>query len=323
MPGERDRGQPQARRPSLRALVEARQRRHPRARSPRPRAGPSSRPAEKRRSVPRSSVSSPASRRRCRASCGVLAGCQHDAQRRAASAARNRSSHAQRVDRAKLVQVVDHQHGRLLQRAEVGQQLLDHRLALEGRRRIDPLAPTRPLRRARRSRSARTAARPARPARPTPSPPGPRAPSPRSTSAAGPSCRCRPARRPAPPRPRRARQPLEQPAAMDHPSSGNDRRRAGLAGWDPSLDHAWHVRWLAVGNGVRKASHMSPANRPKSHLIDSSVMTGKPTPRDTAGAPPADRHARRREHPPQAARRRARAVRPPGHRQHADQRDHR
>ena len=71
--GQRDRRQPQARRPSLRAFVQrakrlASERAIPPALSS---ARVSSR--EKRRSAPRSSVSSPASRRRCRPSAGPRA----------------------------------------------------------------------------------------------------------------------------------------------------------------------------------------------------------------------------------------------------------
>ena len=45
----------------------------------------------------------------------------------------------QRFRRAQLVQIVDHQYDRLLERVQVGQQPLDNRLAVEGRRGADPL----------------------------------------------------------------------------------------------------------------------------------------------------------------------------------------
>ena len=45
----------------------------------------------------------------------------------------------QRFRRAQLVQIVDHQHDRLLERVQVGEQPLDDRLAAEGRRGADPL----------------------------------------------------------------------------------------------------------------------------------------------------------------------------------------
>lgn len=51
----------------------------------------------------------------------------------------------ERIGRAQLVQIIDHQHARSLKRSEVGQQAPNHRLAVEVRRRAEllhePVAP--------------------------------------------------------------------------------------------------------------------------------------------------------------------------------------
>ena len=232
MPSERDRGQPQARRPSLGALVEAR---HAvvRERDPaRPRAGPASPSSEKRRSVPRSSVSSPASRRRWSAELRVLTGCQHHPQLAAATRRGTRSSHASASTERKLVQVVDHEHDRLLQRAR-GRPAAARPPPRPGRS-----APGRPARRP----SSTAPASASMTAQPEPL---------RVPLAALDRHPCHPVREPRRLDPRaqqhglaaagrradehhparaRARQPLEQGRPLHHPSPGDARERARPAG---------------------------------------------------------------------------------------------
>ena len=72
------------------------------------------------------------------AQAGVLARRQHHAQLRR-QLGEEQLEQPQRLRRAQLVQIVDQQHDRPVQRPEVGQQPLDDRLAAERRRRSDAL----------------------------------------------------------------------------------------------------------------------------------------------------------------------------------------
>ena len=83
---------------------------------------------------------------------GVLARDQHHAELRA-EPRQEQFKPLQRLLRLQLVQIVDHQHDRLLDRMQIRQQPLDDRLAAEGGRRGDALhepVATAPPRRARR-----------------------------------------------------------------------------------------------------------------------------------------------------------------------------
>ena len=132
----------------------------------------------------------------------LLAACQHHPQL-GRHAAEKVLKTPEPVGRVELVQIVDHEHEPLLERFQVGEQALDQRLAAELRRRGDPLDEVlaRPHRRAPRSPRARSAGHPVRRARPQPRRHARRGPPPRPRSGAAPSCRCRPVRRRAPPRP--------------------------------------------------------------------------------------------------------------------------
>ena len=138
MAGERERGQPQPGRPALGPRVEQAQRPRPRARSRTRSSSSRVSSSVKRRSAARTSVSWPARRRRCSPSCGSW---------RVASTTRSSGRPAgeqalelrERLGRAQLVQVVDHEHDRLVQRAELGDQALDDRVAVELRRRRELL----------------------------------------------------------------------------------------------------------------------------------------------------------------------------------------
>ena len=130
---------------------------------------------EKRRSGARSSVSCTGQAQAIKAQPRILPRRQHHPQRRRQPAQKHLKP-AQRIGRPQLMQIVDHQHRRLLQAGKVGQELIDHSPAAERRRRSRPAAPGGPRRRARRSPRARTAARRAHRARPTPIPPGPAGP---------------------------------------------------------------------------------------------------------------------------------------------------
>ena len=174
MLGERERRQPQPGGPALGPLVEQR---HglvrerdpvrleqlcasPRARSAgRPRAARSARPARRRRCSPSRGSSRVAS------TTTQLGG----------SSRQEVLEQAQRLGGAQLVQVVDDEHDRLVERVEVRQQPLDHGVAAERRRGADPLDEPFLADRSgqpRRPPTARTAARPPRRARPTPRRPG-------------------------------------------------------------------------------------------------------------------------------------------------------
>ncbi len=137
MPGKRDGGQPQARRPPLGALVEpghatvgeldpGRLQQLPclREREPEVRSADLDQLARQPQPV------QPQAR--------LLARAQHHPQGRRPS----RQQHFQplaRLGGPQLVQVVDDEHRGLLERREVRQQPLDQRFALEARRRVDPL----------------------------------------------------------------------------------------------------------------------------------------------------------------------------------------
>ena len=139
-PGARSaRSPPGADRPAIpRCVRAAPRRRRPTARSRSPGAGARVSSSEKRRSGPRSSVSSPASLQAVQAERRLLARREHDAQLRR-QPREQQLQPGQRVVGVELVQVVDHQHERLLEPLELGQQPLDHRRAREARRRADPL----------------------------------------------------------------------------------------------------------------------------------------------------------------------------------------
>ena len=144
------------------------------------------------------------------------------------SSVRKRSSRRSASAEPQLVQVVDDQHERLVERAQVGQQPLDDRLAAERRRGADPLDEPFPADRGgqpHRRPTARSAARPLRRARPRPTRPG--RPGLRPTIARGPSCRCPPART------RAARR-------LDHRRTAHRTGRCGKrAGARPVSDRRW------------------------------------------------------------------------------------
>ena len=92
---------------------------------------------ENRRAVARSSVERPATRRRCSPSPGSARVTSTDPQlwRQPGEKQLERGP---RAGRLQLVQIVDHEHDRLVERAEIRQQLLDDHLAAQARSGADP-----------------------------------------------------------------------------------------------------------------------------------------------------------------------------------------
>ena len=111
---------------------------------------------------------------------------------------------APRLRRPQLVHVIDHQPDPLIQPRQVLQQPLHHRPPVQLRRRRQRPHQPRPREQSRAARpppTARTAAHHAPPPPPAPRPPAPPGPPPRSTTAARPSSRSPPAPTPPPPAP--------------------------------------------------------------------------------------------------------------------------
>ena len=231
--GERDRGQPQAGGPAFGPLVEQRRARvgerdparlQQLARLLRREAQIGAADLGQRARQPQPMQPEPR----------VLARRQHDAQRRtAARPGSSSSSRSASAERSSCRSSITSTTGSL-ERAQVGQQPLDDRLAAEGRRGADPLDRARLAGRAGelvdRPR-ARSAAHRARRARPTPRRPDRPAPRTRPRSAQHRLAAARPARTRAPTSPGPSgRQPVEQRAARHQPARGRQALRAGAAG---------------------------------------------------------------------------------------------
>ena len=219
-----------------------------------------------------------------------MAGGQHEPQPRG-RAHEQQLQLAQRLGRAQLVHVVDHQPDPVLEPAQIGQQPLDDRPAVQigsRRQRPDQLRPGRPCPAARRAPTARTAAgralRPA-PAPTRPAPPGrsrrsrsapgassrfPAAPTPRLRARPHPAARkARAGRRPRP----APREPPEYPAAPDRLAGPTAPSSAG-----PALT----LRPLRATTGISR-----PAGRPQAVTRDASCLQaqspGRVTPAHPAG----------------------------------------
>ena len=135
--GERDRRQPQSRRPPFGALLEQRHAgvRKPDAGRLQQLSGLLQREAQIGLADLRQSARQP---QPVQPEARVLAGDQHDQQLRR-QPGQEVLEQLQRLLRAKLVQIVDHQGDRLVEQVQTRQQPVDDRLAVEGRRSADPL----------------------------------------------------------------------------------------------------------------------------------------------------------------------------------------
>ena len=224
MPGQRQRRQPQPRRPALGTVIQqpeggagqlypGRFEQRPRLLAGEPQVGRADLGELPRQPQP------------VQAQPQVMAGGEDEPQP-GGSAHDQQLQLAQRLGRAQLVQVIDHQPDPVVQRGEIGQQPFDDRPAVEiGRRHQGPdqLRPGAPSPAARRVPKARTAAGHAPRPAPVPTRPVPPGPPRRSRKRAGASSRFRAAptpRSPAPPR----------RAARKAPGGNDSSRRAGAAG---------------------------------------------------------------------------------------------
>ena len=217
MPGQRQRRQPQPRRPALGPLMQHRQRRlgqlHPGRREQLPRLGQGE-PQIGRADLGQLTLQP----QPVQPQPQVMPGGQHEPQLRR-GAHHQQLQLPQRLGRAQLVHVIDHQPEPVRQRRQVLQQPLHDRPPVQVRRRRQlPHQPRPRSRLAQRARAptARTAADPARRAPPAPTRRAPPAPPRRSRTAAGPSSRSPPA--PTPPSPAPTPEPPEQPRTRNDSS---------------------------------------------------------------------------------------------------------
>ena len=285
MPGERDRRQPQPGRPALRALVEPRRRRRRTARPRLPASSACVSASEKRRSAPRISVSSPGQPQAMQAEARVLARGQHDAQPwRAAGPGTRSSQRSASAERSSCRSSITSTAGSSSD-ARSDSSCSTTRLAAEARRRRRPARPPPPTAAASASitrqpeplrvllaaldRHPRDAVRAARPPRPT--------------SAAAPSCRCRRARRRAPPRrrPRRTAARTGRPAAPTRGARPKVPERAGCRS-----DLLGHAGMSRPGRSRR------PAKRPTSRAVRGNPGT-RTRGHEAAARPTSARSARR------------------------------